>query len=207
MAFSADQVCGLTGASKRQLGYWHRVGLLKPSISLEVGEQRVRVYSFRDVVGLRTLAILRNRHRVSLQELRLVDSWLKRHHETPWAELRFFVAGKHVLFPMNGELVSARPFGQKPLRFELRPVVRDLQKRVNRLRQRPQRMIGKVSRSRAVASNEWVLRGTRIPTRVIWDFYEAGCSVATIHREYPSLTETDIKAAIEFESRRHQKVS
>lgn len=56
---SAEQVCQLTGLSARQLGYWDQTGFFSPTF---VGPSRGaynRVYSYRDVVGLRAIAVMR----------------------------------------------------------------------------------------------------------------------------------------------------
>jgi uncharacterized protein (DUF433 family) len=49
-----------------------------------------------------------------------------------------------------------------------------------------------------VAHNAPVLAGTRIPVRAIKRFNEAGYSVAQILSEYPTLTESDVVAALAY---------
>lgn len=82
-AFTAEHVCRLSGLSSRQLGYWDDTEFFSPTV-LDGFRRRAfgRIYSFRDVVGLRTIAILRNVHRIPLQELRRVGAWLKERHVT-----------------------------------------------------------------------------------------------------------------------------
>jgi DNA-binding transcriptional MerR regulator len=83
VAFTADHVARLTGLSKRQLGYWDKTEFFAPTLIDEFQRRAFgRIYSFRDVVGLRTIAILRNQHKIALQELRRVGAWLQREHET-----------------------------------------------------------------------------------------------------------------------------
>ena len=76
MAFSADQVSRLTGLSTWQLRHWATTDFFLPEYRDETRRYFERVYSFRDVVGLRALAKLRKEHRVSLQELRRAGTWL-----------------------------------------------------------------------------------------------------------------------------------
>jgi uncharacterized protein (DUF433 family) len=45
-----------------------------------------------------------------------------------------------------------------------------------------------------------VFRGTRIPVYVILEFLEAGHTPADILREYPTLNESQVRAAIHFGS-------
>lgn len=50
--YRAPQVCNLTGITYRQLDYWARTGLVKPSISRAFGSGTHRLYSFEDLVEL-----------------------------------------------------------------------------------------------------------------------------------------------------------
>src|SRR5438128_5134619 len=98
LAFTADHVCSLTGLSKRQLRYWDATDFFSPTLADDEFGRRAfgRVYSFRDLVGLRTIAVLREQ--IPLQELRRVGQWLRAHSETPWSSLRLGVSGKTVTF-------------------------------------------------------------------------------------------------------------
>ena len=88
--FSADQVRRLTGLSEHQLRYWDNTAFFSPW-RLDTGPHRPynRIYSYRDLVGLRAVAILRNSHRIPLQELRKVGKWLSERCDTPWSSLSF----------------------------------------------------------------------------------------------------------------------
>lgn len=63
--FPTDLTSTLTGASVRQLRRWNTTGLLVP----EVQSKRKLLYSFRDVVALRTVVRLRS-EAASLQKMR-----------------------------------------------------------------------------------------------------------------------------------------
>lgn len=78
LAFTADHVARLTGLSNRQLRYWDQTGFFAPT-HLDEHHRRAfgRIYSFRDVVGLRAISILRKTHKIPLQELRRVGEWLR----------------------------------------------------------------------------------------------------------------------------------
>lgn len=52
-----------------------------------------------------------------------------------------------------------------------------------------------------------VIAGTRIPVEVILDKLEAGETVREILRDYPRLTETDIKAVLSYAKNKVKKVS
>ncbi len=72
-AYSEYHVERLAGLSRTQLRYWDKTGFFSPRFGMRIDAAPYsRVYSFGDVVGLRTLAILRKEHRVSLRHLRQV---------------------------------------------------------------------------------------------------------------------------------------
>jgi DNA-binding transcriptional MerR regulator len=204
MAFTAEHVSRLTGLSERRLRYWDQRGLFAPTYA-EPNRRRPysRIYSFRDVVGLRTLALLRDRHGVSLQRLRELGEWLVRHYDTPWSSLRFYVDGKDVFFvdPESGAILATRPLGQAAIPFRMEEVARQTEEDANRLRERRPDQLGKIEQHRYVLHNAPVLAGTRIPTKAVWDFHRAGYDTTAIIAEYPRLTKADVRAAIAYEER------
>ena len=191
--FSIEQVCSLAGLSKRQLFYWDNTGFFSP----EFDSGGRRVYSFRDLVALRTIAKLRER--VPLQELRKIGVWLHKKHDTPWASLRFYLAGRTVHFrdPATQSLVAAKPEGQLVC-IEMQEIVNETRALVNTRRRRDKRQLGRIEKHRGVARNAPVLAGTRIPAQAVWNFHEAGYETDAILKEYPSLTPKDVRAAINF---------
>ncbi|HEY6056244.1 MAG TPA: DUF433 domain-containing protein [Gaiellaceae bacterium] len=207
LAFTAEHVARLTGLSQRQLRYWDTTGFFAPTL-LHDHRQRTfgRIYSFRDVVGLRVIAILRKK--VPLQELRRVGKWLREHereHDTPWSSLRLALFGKEVVFfePETGRPVVPRGRGQYLMQVELEPIANEMRSEAAKLRERRADQLGRIVRNRYVVHNAHVLSGTRIPTSAIWSFHSAGYSVDAIIAEYPRLTPDDVRAAIAFETERH----
>jgi uncharacterized protein (DUF433 family) len=205
LAFTPEHVCRLTGLSAGQLRYWDATDFFSPELLDEYRRRTFgRIYSFRDVVGLRTIAVLRKEHRIPLQELRRVGEWLLRHHETPWSALRLALSNRKVVFydPLMKKYVEAQGEGQSIVEFDLEPIANEMRSAAARLRERRQDQIGTVVRNRYVVRNAWVVGGTRIPTNAIWNFHQAGYSAEEIVGEYPHLTILDINAAIEFEAGR-----
>lgn len=204
-AFTADHVCRLTGLSSRQLRYWDETEFFCPTF-LDGYKRRPfgRIYSFRDVVGLRTIAILRKRHNVPLQELRRVGSWLRDRHAEPWSSLRFALAGRRVVFvePGTDAFVEPRGAGQKLLDIALEPIANEMRGAAEQLRERSPDQVGRIARNRFVVHNAWVVAGTRIPTTAIWHYHKAGYSAKQIVEEYPRLTPADVEAAVRFEADR-----
>jgi len=207
LAFTADHVRRLTGLSARQLGYWDTTRFFSPTY-VDGYRKRAfgRIYAFRDVVGLRTIAILRKQHRVPLQELRRVGEWLHQHQETqtPWSSLTFGLLGRKVVFidPRTGDAVEPRGKGQMVFRVALELIANEMRQAAERLRERRSEQFGKIIRNRYVVQNAWVISGTRIPAQAIWNFHKAGYNSMAIIREYPRLTTEDVRAAIAFENQR-----
>ncbi|HKV56407.1 MAG TPA: DUF433 domain-containing protein [Candidatus Binataceae bacterium] len=202
-AFSAVHVCRVTGLSQRQLNYWDDTKFFSPYHASENRRSPFsRVYSFDDVVGLRTIAILRKDHKVPLQELRKVAEYLGKYHSKPWSGLVLYVAGKQVHFrePATGKIRKAGG-PQYVIAVTLRKIVDDVRARAETLRCRRPDQIGQVERNRNVVHNAWVLAGTRIPTKAIWRYHKAGYATDHIIREYPQLTKADVASAISHEER------
>lgn len=65
MTFPIPLASKMSGASINQLRYWHRQGILVPEVE---SIARPYLYSYRDLVALRTVAWLRSDH--SLQQIR-----------------------------------------------------------------------------------------------------------------------------------------
>ncbi len=210
MAFTTPQTVRLTGLSARTLRYWEQTGVFRATF---VDERPLRpyrrIYTFADIVGLRTLYQLRRVHRVDLQQLREVGEYLRMHDDKPWTSIRFGVEGKSVIFldPVSGKPISGKPLGQQTLLFEVEPIARAAEEDAAEMRKRDAADIGRVTRHRNVMSNAWVLAGTRIPTAAIWSFHEDGHDAKRILQAYPDLTEADIFAAIEHEGKLRDAVA
>ena len=53
--YRAPQVCNIVGITYRQLDYWARTDLLKPSLQTASGSGSQRLYGFGDIVQLRVI--------------------------------------------------------------------------------------------------------------------------------------------------------
>lgn len=94
--FSAGEAARLAGLKYATLAYWDRSGFLRPSVAEArgAGKGRGRVYSFRDLVALRTATELRKQG-ISLQSIRAVVRYLQGHGmESPLAEAKLIVPPK-----------------------------------------------------------------------------------------------------------------
>jgi DNA-binding transcriptional MerR regulator len=199
-AFSAEQVERLTGLSRARLLYWDRTGFFAPAYADENRRSPYsRIYSFRDVVGLRTLYKLTEEFHISLQHLRKVAAKLSDLSNDLWSSQVLYVLDKKVVFDETGagrlrEVLS----DQYVNGLALGEVISDMQRAVDQLRRRRDHQIGQITRSRFVNRNAAVVAGTRIPVSAIREFAGAGYTVQQIIEEYPDLTERDITAALTY---------
>jgi DNA-binding transcriptional MerR regulator len=195
-AFSADQVVKLTGLTIRQLAYWDSLKFFQPQYASDDRRSPYsRIYSFKDVVGLRTLSVLKTKHKCSLPHLREVAKKLSTYSITPWADLTLYVWKRKVYFkPPEIPQTQGVLDGQYML-LPISSVMEDVRRDAERLRHRAPEQIGKIEKRRYLSHQAEVISGTRIRVATILHFLEAGYSNAAILKEYPSLTEADIEAA------------
>lgn len=204
-AFTTDQVSRLTGLSPRVLRYWEETLVFAASYIDE--RPRVpyrRIYSFRDVVSLRTLALLRQDYGVKLDQLRRSARFLRETYpdvSDPWSELRYGVLNHHVVFrdPRTGDWQTAAPPGQTILPIDVAQIARHTERDAAAFISRQPADMGQIVRHRYVLRNAWRIAGTRIPTSAIWHFHEDGADTNEIRRAYPDLTEADVAAALAHE--------
>jgi uncharacterized protein (DUF433 family) len=196
-AFSAEHVARLAGLSQRQLSYWDKTGFFSPQYAFENRRSPYsRIYSFRDVVGLRTISILRKRYHIPLQNLRKAAEELSRHKDSPWSDLQLYVFNSEVHFrePDTDQVRGVR--SNQYVNIQLRTIIEDVTAKSNQLLERTKDQFGRVSRHRYVAHNAWVIAGTRIPIEAVVSFSKAGHSPEQIVTEYPTLTVSDVEAAL-----------
>ena len=196
-AFSAEHVETLTGLTASQLRYWDNTDFFRPEYAFENRRSPYsRVYSFRDVVGLRTLSVLRSRYHVSVQHLREVAATLSSDSPAVWSEIKLYVLKRRVYFrePETGQPRDVP--GTQYAIAAIVEVIEEMRDEAAKLKLRQPEQMGHVERHRYVAHNSWVVAGTRIPVRVIREFAKAGYDAAAIVREYPVLTEADVEAAL-----------
>jgi uncharacterized protein (DUF433 family) len=198
-AFSEEQASRLTRLSINRLRYWASTGFFAPSY-VERGNAAApysRFYSFKDVVALRTLEMLRVKNGVPLQHLRKVAEKLAHLRDDLWTETRLRVANQKVVFdePESGrarEVLS----GQFVEEYALVEVIDQTSREVEQMKSRQHDEIGNVMRMRGVNRGAPTIAGTRVPVVSIQRLHEDGYSVEQILAEYPRLTKADVRAAL-----------
>jgi len=96
--FMLDTVARLTGATVKQLIHWDRTELVRPSIARAHGRGSRRIYSFLDVLAIKTAVTLR-REGISLQKIRRCVRYLREVYpqlEQPLANLNLLTDGQSV---------------------------------------------------------------------------------------------------------------
>jgi len=208
LGFSADQVSRLTELSPRQLRYWDDTEFFSPAFREDARRSPwARVYSFRDVVGLRAISEMRKHHHVPLQRLRRVGAELREQYDKPWSSLTFYMVGKQVFFQdaEQAAITRADHTRQALMPYALVRVEHEVIEKLREMRQRKDEQVGKITRNRHVAENQPVLEGTRIPTVAIWEFHQAGHTQQSILRAYPQLRASDLDAALDYEAKRPKR--
>jgi DNA-binding transcriptional MerR regulator len=114
--FTAAQACELTSCTPHQLRYWDKVGLVKPSIQTTDGRPgRRRIYSFRDLVGLRVVKSLLD-NGLSIQRVRRAWDYLRRtgDMDSHLAEVKLVTDGQSIFAVAHDEteLLDALRQGQ-----------------------------------------------------------------------------------------------
>lgn len=202
VALSEDHVSTITGLSKGQLRAWDKRGFFVPRFAYDDRKSSYsRIYSFKDVVGLKTLAQLRQDHKITISKLEVVAQRMETKGFAHWADTRLYVINRQVHFrdPTSGKIEGIED-GQLAM-LEVIEVINDVTQQVEKLKKRNINKVGKVERHRYVARNSWVVAGTRIPTATIRRYAEAGFTKDQILAEYPTLKLKDVDAALKHEKR------
>ncbi|HEX2048251.1 MAG TPA: MerR family transcriptional regulator [Acidimicrobiales bacterium] len=112
IGFRGPQVCKIVGITYRQLDYWARTNLIRPSIADARGSGTQRRYSYRDLVELKVIKGLLDAG-VSLQQARKAIEYLRHNLGEDIATASLVINGAgSVLVRTDGELVDLIRRGQ-----------------------------------------------------------------------------------------------
>jgi DNA-binding transcriptional MerR regulator len=101
--YRAPQVKDIVGISYRQLDYWDRTGLVRPSIREAGGSGTQRLYSFQDMLVLRVIKKLLEAG-VGLQQIRKAVDYL-RESKHPLHSVTLMSDGNRIYLPASPEAV------------------------------------------------------------------------------------------------------
>jgi DNA-binding transcriptional MerR regulator len=110
--FRGSQVCTLVGITYRQLDYWARTGLLRPSIADATGSGSQRRYSYGDVLELKVIKRLLDAG-LKLRQARQAVECLRGDLGEDLASAQLVLAdSRSILARSDGELVDLLAGGQ-----------------------------------------------------------------------------------------------
>jgi DNA-binding transcriptional MerR regulator len=109
--FRGPQVCSLVGITYRQLDYWARTDLLRPSISQANGSGTQRRYSYRDLLELKVIKRLLDAG-ISLQSARRALEVLRQSGEDVAAANLVLNGSQSVLATTGEQIIDLLKGGQ-----------------------------------------------------------------------------------------------
>ncbi|MHB1711702.1 MAG: MerR family transcriptional regulator [Acidimicrobiales bacterium] len=110
--YRGPQVCALVGITYRQLDYWARTGLLRPSINDAHGSGTQRRYSYGDVIELKVIKRLLDAG-LKLPQARQAVECLRSDLGADLSAAQLVLVGsRSVLAHSNGEVVDLLAGGQ-----------------------------------------------------------------------------------------------
>lgn len=132
--FRGPQVCSIVGITYRQLDYWARTDLLRPSIADAKGSGSQRRYSYADLVELKVIKKLLDAG-VALQSARTAVHYLRSNLGEDVGRANLVLCGERpLLVREDGEIIDLVRRGQGVLAFvPLSPMVAELESAIHRL--------------------------------------------------------------------------
>jgi DNA-binding transcriptional MerR regulator len=132
--FTAEQATRFTNCTPHQLRYWDRIGLVKPSVQATGGRPGVRrLYSFRDLVGLKVIRSLLEGG-MSLQRVRRAIEYLRKKAglEEHLSGVKLVTDGRSIfkIARTDGEILDALREGQMAFFLALDDIARSIDGKV-----------------------------------------------------------------------------
>jgi DNA-binding transcriptional MerR regulator len=109
--FSGKRAAQVVGISYRQLDYWARTNLIRPSMSDAAGSGSRRRYSYRDLLELRVIKNLLDAG-IRLESVREVFTFLRGHVDADIVSAHLVISGTSVVLCHGDELVDVVRQGQ-----------------------------------------------------------------------------------------------
>ncbi len=109
--FSGTQAAKVVGITYRQLDYWARTDLIRPSVTDAAGSGSRRRYSYKDLVELRVIKTLLDAG-IKLESVREVFEYLRKHLDSDIASAHLVISGSSVVLAEGDELIDVLAKGQ-----------------------------------------------------------------------------------------------
>lgn len=109
--FSGTRAAQIVGISYRQLDYWARTDLIRPSGSDAAGSGSRRQYTYRDLLELKVVKKLIDAG-IRLESVRDVFSYLRNHVDSDISAAHIVIEGTSVILCDGDELIDIMRGGQ-----------------------------------------------------------------------------------------------
>ncbi|MFN6119686.1 MAG: MerR family transcriptional regulator [Actinomycetes bacterium] len=109
--FSGTKAAKIVGISYRQLDYWARTALVRPSLTEARGSGSRREYSYRDLLELRVIKSLLDAG-IKLESVRTAFRYLRDHVDTDIASAHLVISGSDVVLCDGEQLIDVMRRGQ-----------------------------------------------------------------------------------------------
>ena len=109
--YSGTQTAKVVGISYRQLDYWARTDLIRPSLSDASGSGSRRRYSYLDLLELKTIKKLLDAG-IKLEQVRKVFSYLREHVASDITAAHIVIDGHSVMLCEGDQLIDVLRNGQ-----------------------------------------------------------------------------------------------
>ena len=110
-SFSGAHAAQIAGITYRQLDYWARTNLIRPSLVDAKGSGSRRSYVYRDLLELKVIKNLLDAG-IKLESVRAVFNYLRSHVDTDIAAAHIVISGKAVVLCQGDQLVDVLRNGQ-----------------------------------------------------------------------------------------------
>jgi len=111
VGFSGTKAASIVGITYRQLDYWARTDLVRPSLADASGSGSRRQYSYRDLLELRVIKSLLDAG-IKLESVRTAFQYLREHVDTDIAAAHLVISGNDVLLCDGDQLIDVMRRGQ-----------------------------------------------------------------------------------------------
>ncbi len=122
--FSGSRTASIVGITYRQLDYWTRTGLVRPSLTDAAGSGTRREYSYTNLLELRVIKSLLDAG-IKLEAVREVFSYLREHVTSDIASAHIVIDGSRVVLCDGDQLIDVLKKGQGVLNVLAVSTVKD----------------------------------------------------------------------------------
>ena len=103
--YSGTKAAAIVGITYRQLDYWARTDLIRPSLADASGSGSRRLYSYRDLLELRVIKSLLDAG-IKLESVRTAFEYLRTHVDTDIASAHLVISGSDVILCDGEQLID-----------------------------------------------------------------------------------------------------